>query len=94
MEKLNHKDANTSTDIKMSHGIYNKCKSETNKISDTFNTPSVHDTQDSKNMYTTTTGIGPSSTGHHQVFIYRFRSIRRERSCPFTTYLKNYHILY
>ena len=37
-----------------------------------FNTPSVHNTQDSKNVYTT--GFGPSATGHHKVFIYRFRS--------------------
>jgi hypothetical protein len=63
-------------------------------ITDNFNTPSLHNTKDSKNVYTTTTGFGPSTTGHHQVFIHRFRSIRKARSCPFTIYLKNYHILY
>jgi hypothetical protein len=34
----------------------------------------VLNTHDIKDVYMTTTGFGPSTTRHHQVFIYRFRS--------------------
>jgi hypothetical protein len=53
-----------------------------------FNTPSVHNTYDIKNVYTMTIGFGPSTTGRHQVFIYRFRSSEGQDPVLFQSTLK------
>ena len=63
------------------------------RITDSFITPSMHNTQDDKIYIYNNNRFRPSSTRPSSGFTYRFRSIRRARSCPFTVYLKSYHIL-
>ena len=63
------------------------------RITESFITPSMHNTQDNKIYIYNNNRFRPSSTRPSSGFTYRIRSIRRARSCPFTVHLKSYHIL-
>jgi hypothetical protein len=63
------------------------------RITDSFITPSMYNTQDGKIYIYNNNRFRPSSTRPSSGFTYRFGSIRRARSCPFTVYLKSCHIL-